>query len=149
LESVGIHDDFIARGGHSLLAVRLVGRIESELGKVVPLSILLEASTVAQLAKRLAALDHATPTLPKVIADPARAHDPFPLTEVQRAYWIGRQHGLMLSGVGTHAYGEMHIQNLDLPRLEQAWNLLIQRHAMLRMVITNDGEQRILPEVPH
>lgn len=71
----------------------------------------------------------------------------FPLTEIQTAYWIGRQSSV-LGGVGCHAYREFRLADLDLKRLERAWNQLIKRHGMLRAVFTNDGQQKILPQVP-
>jgi amino acid adenylation domain-containing protein len=50
---VGIHDDFFERGGHSLLAVRMLGRVEERFGKRVPLSALFAGATVAGLAAAL------------------------------------------------------------------------------------------------
>ncbi len=50
LEAVGIHDDFFAIGGHSLVAVRLFAAIEKEFGRRLSLAVLLAAPTVAQLA---------------------------------------------------------------------------------------------------
>ncbi|MFL6199516.1 MAG: amino acid adenylation domain-containing protein [Thermoanaerobaculia bacterium] len=50
---VGIRDDFFALGGHSLLALRLMGSVEQHFGRRIPLSALLEASTVERLADLL------------------------------------------------------------------------------------------------
>jgi amino acid adenylation domain-containing protein len=51
--AIGIHDDFFALGGHSLIAIKMMARIEKQLGRKVPLASLLQHSTIQQLAKLL------------------------------------------------------------------------------------------------
>ncbi|HLO03360.1 MAG TPA: thioesterase domain-containing protein, partial [Symbiobacteriaceae bacterium] len=46
----GIHDNFFALGGHSLMAVRLMAHLERAFGKRLPLAVLFRSPTVAQLA---------------------------------------------------------------------------------------------------
>ncbi|WP_455812809.1 amino acid adenylation domain-containing protein [Pseudomonas graminis] len=81
--------------------------------------------------------------------EPDQQHLPFALSDVQSAYYIGRQQAFNYGGVGCHGYFEIQAAHWDVPRLEQAWNRLVSRHGMLRAVLTAQGEQQILPSVPH
>ncbi|MEZ0367690.1 MAG: AMP-binding protein, partial [Candidatus Sericytochromatia bacterium] len=139
--------DFFALGGHSLMALDLRHRIQQRLGLELPLSELFRRPTLAGLARWLE--DEAKPApWPPLLADPESLHIPFPLSEIQQAYWIGRSAGMELGAVSAHAYLELDVPGLDTLRLEATIRRLIGLHPMLRAIITADGQQRILPEVP-
>ncbi|MGH8083232.1 MAG: amino acid adenylation domain-containing protein, partial [Lysobacter sp.] len=84
----------------------------------------------------------------EVTPDPAQRHAPFPLTDVQTAYLLGRQDSFGYGGVACHGYLELTYPQLDAQALQTAWNALIQRHDMLRAVVERDGYQRVLEQVP-
>ncbi|MGP3975840.1 amino acid adenylation domain-containing protein [Streptomyces sp. 8N114] len=96
----------------------------------------------------IVALLEAEGTAGTVVADPEAAAEPFPLTDVQTAYLLGRRDSFGHGGVACHGYLEVGYPSLDPRALEDAWNALIARHGMLRAVVSEDGYQRVLPEVP-
>lgn len=83
----------------------------------------------------------------EVVPRPEERHLPFPMTELQQAYSVGRQAELEMNA-SMHAYNELDCPGLDLTRFEEAWNHLVARHEMLRAVEAPGFQQRILPSVP-
>jgi amino acid adenylation domain-containing protein/non-ribosomal peptide synthase protein (TIGR01720 family) len=152
-ERVGRHDDFLELGGHSLLATQMIPRLERSLGLELSVRALFEARTIANLARTVEATrgttsPPASPDRPPLAHDAAGRHEPFPLTDVQQAYWIGRSGDFALGGVATHVYTELEGQGVDLERVTAACRRLIARHDMLRAVVDADGRQRVLADVP-
>ncbi|MGW0885197.1 condensation domain-containing protein [Streptomyces sp. NPDC002671] len=76
------------------------------------------------------------------------AREPFALTAVQQAYWIGRGDDQPLGGVGCHAYLEIDAHEVDTGRLESAVRALLDLHPMLRARFEADATQRVLPRSP-
>ena len=56
MSHVGREDSFLELGGHSLSAMRLMGRVERELGVRVPLTILLQDRTLREIAETVEGL---------------------------------------------------------------------------------------------
>ena len=149
LATVGVNDNFFELGGHSLLASRVVARCAEACGVDLPLAALFATPTVAELAAEIArrgAEDDAA-TLPTLVPDPSNRHQPFPLNELQQAYWVGRGGDFEMGNVANHIYLEVEGRDLDLDRLEAAWQRLVRRHDMLRAIVRAEGRQQILAEV--
>ena len=155
---IGTEDHFFDLGGNSLSAVKLLTEINKEMGIALTLRQLLHSLTISGIAsfihdkeKEIDADGRAarSDSMPHYVASSERAHDVFPLTEVQMAYWAGRQVDHTLSNVSTHVYQEMDFEDLNLEHLECCFQQLVKRHPMLRAIIQSDGMQQILEEVPH
>ncbi|NET91555.1 MAG: hypothetical protein F6K45_26365 [Kamptonema sp. SIO1D9] len=89
-----------------------------------------------------------TTSVPQIIPDRAGRYDPFPLTDMQQAYWLGRSGAFELGNVSMHNYLELEAKDFDFDRFQRAWQKLIDRHDMLRAVVLSDGSQQVLPSVP-
>ncbi|AUX32750.1 MULTISPECIES: non-ribosomal peptide synthetase [Sorangium] len=85
---------------------------------------------------------------PMLRVDLERRNEPFPLTDVQEAYFLGRSGHFELGNVACHGYQEFDVEGLDVERYEEAWNRAVARHDMLRAVVSPGGTQTILREVP-
>jgi amino acid adenylation domain-containing protein len=150
VREIGIDDDFFALGGHSLTATRLISRVQEAFRVTLPLRLLFDAPTVAGMAAALRERRgaRAESGVTAGVSAPDAAYEPFPLTDVQQAYWVGRQGDYELGNVATFGYFELETAELDAERYTAAWRRLIDRHDMLRAVVLPTGEQQVLASVP-
>ncbi|MGE0415880.1 MAG: amino acid adenylation domain-containing protein [Acetobacteraceae bacterium] len=135
-------------GLDSLLAFELRSRLGRVLGATPDPSVLLSDRTLGDIAALLPAATTPAPDVPSISVDPANQYAPFPLTDIQLSYWLGRGARFALGGA-CHVYWEFEAEaDRDPDRLEAALHHLVDTHDMLRAVVTPDGMQRVLPEVP-
>jgi aryl carrier-like protein len=145
IERIGIHDHFFALGGESIKALQIINLLGKDHLKVSTRDI-FKYPTIAQLSSCVE-VEQKEESLDKI---PIRVKDlskPFSLTEVQTAYMLGRNSQFELSGISPQTYFEYETK-LDINRLSQSLQKVIQRHSMLRAVILPEGKQQILQDVP-
>ena len=137
-------DDFFALGGHSLLVMRLLGRIRAALGVELTMRSVFDGPTVAALA---ALVDVATPTGrggPRLGVKP-RPDRP-PLSFAQQRFWM--HHQVDGPDAAYNVAGTWHLEGeLDVPALRSAVADVVARHEALRTVVPTDAGrpyQRIL-----
>ncbi|HEY9873910.1 MAG TPA: amino acid adenylation domain-containing protein, partial [Candidatus Obscuribacterales bacterium] len=152
---IGIHNNFFELGGHSLIATQIIAKVREEFQVELPLRCLFQSPTVEGLAVAIASAKTQHPEnqasllqLPTIIPDSENRYEPFPLNEMQQAYWIGRNSFFEMGNVAIHGYAEIEGDNLDLERFQLAWQRLVERHDMLRAIVHPDGQQQILAQVP-
>jgi amino acid adenylation domain-containing protein len=151
VEKVGIHDDFFALGGHSLMATRIASRVRSLLAVELPIRALFEAPTVAGLAARIEAARRGSevPEAPPLVhlTGMSRAGD-FPLSFAQRRLWF--LHELDPDSSAYNITGALRLRGvLDPAALELTLREIVHRHEALRTtfaVIGGEPVQRISPE---
>ena len=154
--SLGRTESFFARGGDSLAFQRMLRRVQADFGIRLRFRDVIADPSIDRIASLLStAGDHTAPEPAATTASPdseiddygSDPGDPFPLTDMQMAYYIGRNSGFELGGVTEHYYAEFD-SDVDIDRLEESLNLIIEHHPMLRAVFTEHATQRILAEVP-
>ncbi|HMG54668.1 MAG TPA: condensation domain-containing protein, partial [Kofleriaceae bacterium] len=126
-DTVSIHDDFFALGGHSLRAVQIVSRIRDRLGAELALRAVFEAPTVAALAPRVAAAagDHLPPIAPMP------RDQPLPLSLAQQRIWF--LHQLDAQSGAYHMPLALRLRgDLDTAALQHALTAMVDRHELLR-----------------
>ncbi len=151
IRDIDVGSNFFDLGGNSVTAIRLIQRISDHFNIEVSINDLFENPTIhsfsSTLSKNLTTVDS---SFKQIVPDVKNAHEPFPLTDIQRAYVLGRQNLYDLGNVATHSYIERDYYDLDIDKVEGIFNKLLIRHPMLRVVFdSNSVTQRILPEVPY
>jgi len=148
LDRVGVHDDFFALGGHSLLLIQVSSRLRKALRVELPLRTFFELPTIAGLARAVEVerADRAPREAgPAIIPAPAGA--PLPLSFAQQRLWLIEQ-----LDPGNTGYLIRRAYRLTGPLradfLRQAVQGVAARHASLRTrFLPSDGGalQEILP----
>jgi pyochelin synthetase len=85
--------------------------------------------------------------LPEVHPDPEHRFEPFPLSDIQQAYLIGRSEAVELGNTGCYCYFEIETTGWERERFQTALRKLIDRHEMLRAIVLPEGQQQILQHV--
>jgi len=143
VEAVGATDDFFALGGHSLVATRLMARLQLTVGRSLSIRDLFEAPTPRALAERLGKAR--TAALPPLEA--CDRNRPLPLSDAQARLWfLGRLEGP--SSSYNIAWSVAVDGPLQAEALAAACTDLVARHESLRTILAEeDGApfQRVLP----
>ncbi|MET9913794.1 type I polyketide synthase [Streptomyces sp. NPDC006476] len=153
-----VHEELPRLGLDSLLTVQVRAMLAAELGITLPLVAFQEASSIAELGERIlpmlgtavesSAASGADPWKAEFTADRDGRYEPFDLTDLQQAYVVGRTDALLLGRISAYFSVEVDLQGVDLDALNDAFQATVRRHDMLRALITPDGRQRVLRDVP-
>ncbi|MBL1097915.1 non-ribosomal peptide synthetase [Streptomyces coffeae] len=135
VDRVGADDNFFSIGGHSLLATKLVSRIRAVHGVEIPIRLVFQASTPAELAVHLTT---ATAVRPPLV--PQTRPERLPVSFAQRRLWfIQRLEGP--SATYNVPLGLRMRGDLDAAALREAMDDVVERHESLRTVFGEDAGQ--------
>ena len=131
LSKVGITDDFFKMGGSSILAIKLIHKMNKELNQSISITDLFAYKTIVNLKSILN--NHAQKIrITKLDTEQA------PLSYAQERLWfIERYEG------GTNAYNVPMVlelnEKINIAAFKQSLNSLVNRHEILRTVFKQDA----------
>jgi acyl-CoA synthetase (AMP-forming)/AMP-acid ligase II/acyl carrier protein len=138
LEKVGIHDDFFALGGDSLMAAHLLTSIFEKCHLEVELSRFFDRPTVAEVARDIKRLKQAVQTAgpaSTILRTRRRPNGLAPASIAQERLWE-LHHALP----GLPFFNILHVLRLtspiDVALLERSINEIVRRHEILRTTFT-------------
>ncbi len=134
-DRVGAKDHFFRMGGHSLTAMRMVSRIQHDLGFEVALRDIFEYPTLEALAAQLANKAFAG----YEFLEPLPNQDFYPVSHAQRRLWVldklDEEHIAYNMPAAFSMKG-----SLDIPSLHKAIIAVVHRHESLRTSFRTENE---------
>jgi acyl-CoA synthetase (AMP-forming)/AMP-acid ligase II len=139
MEQVGIHDNFFALGGDSLLAVEVLAHIQKTLLLDVEVSCIFEAPTVAEMAQHLEMLIDSSQGRRISSAIPCSTQEGWSPASIAQERLCALQHALPNVPFLNILYTLRLTSSFDAAILERSINEIVRRHDILRT--TFDVEQ--------
>ncbi len=129
VNQVGINDNFFQLGGHSLTAMKIVGRLRKTFEIDLPLRDFFESPTLAELAQRV---DNARRTTSSEIPLlPVSRDQLLPLSFGQQRFWFLSQ--LQIDNSPYNLAAAVRLSgSLDIEALENTFSEIVRRHEILR-----------------
>lgn len=134
-EEIDDNESFIKYGGDSLFFGRLQIEIKKTYGLRIPIRKLFSNGSINGLYTLLS--EYGVESEEKKL---------FKMTDLQRAYSLGRKDEMILGGRGSHAYFAFEGEEIDEVRLEAAIKKLVTSQEMLRAGFENDDTMYISDE---
>ncbi|MEP5728227.1 MAG: amino acid adenylation domain-containing protein [Sulfitobacter sp.] len=140
IDEIGVETPFANMGGDSLKAIKVLGDIYRAFGTELRIADFFAARTIRAIAAILDEIDGETAVVASIHKAPALDHDP--LSDAQEPLWAMQQLGIDAS-VYNLCFGFRADGQVDLGRLERAFDHLIQSHEILRTQIKDiEGSPR-------
>ncbi|WP_269321363.1 amino acid adenylation domain-containing protein [Rhodococcus sp. UNC363MFTsu5.1] len=137
VDRVSVGEDFFDAGGNSLVATRVIARVNAALGVRLGVRELFDAPTVAALAVAAASAAGRDADRPALVAGPRP--DRVPLSMAQKRIWFLNQFDTA-SAAYNIPLGVRLTGDIDVAALEAAMRDVLARHESLRTVFPSDGD---------
>nr|MBA2573278.1 AMP-binding protein [Nocardioidaceae bacterium] len=143
IDPVFREDDFFALGGDSIAVLEVFSRLEAQVPALPAPTAMYRHRTLSALAEDI---DVSRSLAPACISQPADVVGPFALTPAQRGFLLAEA---LSPGARSSWLACFRLAGpLDTGLFQQAIDLLVDRHLMLRVVIAADQRPPTQQEIP-
>ncbi len=143
-EAIGDDDDFTMLGGHSILMLRMLRELREAMGVKLGLHEVMAKPTIKGLRELIENIaEPSPPVVQTATIDSESRWLPFPLTDMQQAYLVGRDAGLGGLSKPTYIQLDLTIHDYHRDRVLAVLQSLWQRHDALSLRINDAGHQYI------
>ncbi|CZF83761.1 non-ribosomal peptide synthetase [Grimontia marina] len=135
----------IELGMDSLKAALLSREIENVFGVEVNSYDLISCDDVVALNSFIQSIENKGNTQSLIPTVKNALYEPFELTDMQQAYFVGSKEMYNHGGHSLHTYLEID-GDIDIGRFIDSWSEIIKRHPIMRAQLTSDSKQQILSD---
>lgn len=151
-EDIDGDENFFFMGIESVSMTKVVADLEELYHVSIQYEDFMDNATLNEFAQFLTELIEANSSesyLQKMNyqVDRSKWGEPFKLSELQEAYYVGRIQEYEYNGIPTNGYMEMTCDDFDYYRFYNALLKLINRHPMLRCYFDDEGYQHTLDNI--
>lgn len=146
LSKIGVNDNFLELGGHSLKAISLVSKIQEKLGQSLQVKQVFSHPTIAKQAELLNSVSPFTIKDIPLISE----QETYETSHAQKRFFVLQQ--MDLHNVAYHIVSILKLEGKFNPdAFQKALKLLISRHESLRtsfVLINGEPKQKIFKDRP-
>ncbi|WP_156399598.1 non-ribosomal peptide synthetase, partial [Rhodococcus sp. Leaf278] len=146
VSQVGVTSSFFEIGGNSLIAMRLVARVNAALGSNIGIRDLFDAPTVRALSAGIDIREHDSESAPRLV--PQDRPDVVPLSLAQQRMWFINQYDTESAAYNV-AFAMRLSGALDIDAMRSAIGDVLTRHESLRTMfpLSDDGPVQSILDV--
>lgn len=139
-EDIGLRTSYYELGGDSLSVMGMLERVGKAFSCEIRLAEFMEEPTIEHLANMT---EESEKTQDDVICLEHIYKNHYPMTDLQQAFYIGREDCGAFGSSASHSYAEILCKGYSRERVEQVIRKLVDRHEMLRCCMDEDGTHHI------
>lgn len=149
-EEIGCNDSFYELGGDSLCVISMIEKVKNIFHTAIRLVDFIENPTIDYISRRVEEsqkLSEEELTESEQIKITHKYTAEYPMTDLQQAFFIGREATVALGNCASHSYAEILCPKYNKEKVEAVIKKLVKRHPMLRCYFDDLGNHHIVDDI--